>query len=42
LSTFHPDERPAIEQALDEAADAVEQVLAEGAIAAMNRYNARE
>jgi PTH1 family peptidyl-tRNA hydrolase len=39
LGGFRPDERPWVDDALKDAADAVELVLADGAIAAMNRYN---
>ena len=40
LGGFRPEERPVVETALASAADAVELILAEGAIAAMNRFNA--
>jgi PTH1 family peptidyl-tRNA hydrolase len=40
LGGFRADERPVVEQAIDAAADAVELTIAEGAIAAMNRFNA--
>ena len=39
LGGFRPDERPVVESAIAAAADAVELIVAEGAIAAMNRYN---
>jgi len=39
LTSFSTDEWPAIEGALDRAADAVEVALAEGLETAMNRYN---
>jgi PTH1 family peptidyl-tRNA hydrolase len=40
LGGFRADERPIIEEAIQAAADAVELILSDGAIAAMNRYNA--
>jgi len=40
LSTFRPDELPVADEAIASAADAVELLLREGTIAAMNRYNA--
>lgn len=41
LEEFTPEEAPAIEEAVRRAADAVECWLAEGALAAMNRFNRR-
>ena len=41
LARFDPDERDVIAKAIDEAADAAELFVAEGTIAAMNRYNRR-
>ncbi len=41
LEEFTPDEVPAIEEAVRRAADAVECWAAEGALAAMNRFNRR-
>ncbi len=41
LEEFEDDEKEAVEAALDEAADAVECWLAEGLLAAMNRFNRR-
>jgi PTH1 family peptidyl-tRNA hydrolase len=40
LGGFHAEERPIVEGAIQAAADAVELIVAEGTIAAMNRYNA--
>lgn len=40
LSRFSRAERPIVKQAIDEAADAVEVILAEGIETAMNRFNA--
>lgn len=39
LSDFTDQERPVIEQALERAADAVESILREGLVKAMNKYN---
>ncbi|MCS7173680.1 MAG: aminoacyl-tRNA hydrolase [Armatimonadetes bacterium] len=41
LSRFAPGERPAMEEAMERAADAVETILREGIEVAMNRYNRR-
>lgn len=41
LEEFEPEELPALEEAVRESADAVECWLAEGALAAMNRFNRR-
>ncbi len=41
LEDFTPEEQPAIEEAVRRAADAVECWLAEGTLAAMNRFNRR-
>jgi peptidyl-tRNA hydrolase, PTH1 family len=41
LERFSPDEEAALDAIVEEAADAVEAVLADGAKAAMNRFNAR-
>mgnify|MGYP005861711021 CR=1 FL=1 len=40
LGSFTPEERPLMEEALDRAAEAVECVLKEGTVVAMNRFNA--
>lgn len=40
LSTFAPEERPIIHAAISRSVEAVETILAEGIVAAMNRYNA--
>ncbi len=39
LSSFAPEERESVREAIERAADAVETVVAEGIEAAMNRYN---
>lgn len=39
LTEFNPDERPAIQEAVERAADALEVILDEGLEAAMNRFN---
>lgn len=41
LSDFSPEERPLVAQVCERAADAVEGILAEGIVAAMNTFNAR-
>ena len=40
LGGFRADERPIVEATIQDAADAVELIVADGPIAAMNRYNA--
>ncbi len=42
LARFTPDERPAIDAAVDRAADAAVTVARDGLAAAMNRYNVRD
>ena len=42
LGRFEPAERKKVDEALDEAADAVELILSEGADAAMNKYNRKK
>lgn len=41
LSCFHPDEREAVNKAIDDACDAVQLMMRSGAEVAMNRYNRR-
>jgi len=41
LDTFAPEQRPAVDEAVRRAADAVECWLADGILAAMNRFNRR-
>ncbi len=40
LSKFHPDERPDIEKTRRKACDAIESIIANGVLAAMNEFNA--
>lgn len=42
LGRFDKDERVLVDEAIKEAADAVELILAEGIETAMNRYNAKK
>ena len=42
LATFEPSERPAVAEAVDRAADAVELFVAEGIQPVMNRFNRKE
>ena len=42
LGRFYKDERVLVDEAIKEAADAVELILAEGIETAMNRYNAKK
>jgi peptidyl-tRNA hydrolase len=42
LARFEPEERSVIEDAIGRAADAAELFIADGVLAAMNRYNRKE
>jgi peptidyl-tRNA hydrolase, PTH1 family len=39
LADFHADEKPVVEETIARAADAVETILAEGIVSAMNKFN---